>query len=166
MGVHAGIRFLPGFPIEQLPFPLEGLTPSGLRPIFRFLQENGLGAQVHRGLYDFFDVLYVGVTGDVVPDGRTVSVHIEFAGFGGLHLLFFEAVRRLVIVVIAAPGDAGHHADGVALFTPLGNAFRESGIDAVDDGHIGANIQLRGIVSRLLKTGVIRAGRCREGDAT
>jgi hypothetical protein len=60
----------------------------------------------------------------------------------GLLLVFVVVAVEIAaqVILVIAPGDAGHQVDAVAVIAPGLDALRQGGIESIDNGDIRAQI--------------------------
>ena len=130
----------PGTLVVVFPFPFEGLAVAAPAPEFGFFEIECF----HAGVYDAFDlglleVLEVVEARDDIGDHVAVPDGISF----GLDLAFVQMHLAVPltceVVLVTAPGDAGHEVDPVAAIPP--------GLDPVFDGGTAAAAAVGGISS-------------------
>ncbi len=143
--IRRGIGRLPLFVVIGLPLTLEVVFPSAARPEFRLLEINGFYALIERALHAGAQVAAIILAWRHIGNHRIAAVNDVFAVHVSLRLIpMIGAVEFAVeVVLVAAPGHAGHEIDDVAVVAPGGHKSRHFGADAIHHGCIGIHIDAR-----------------------
>lgn len=156
MRFGAAVRRLPRLAEKGLPFPLERFRVAGAGPEFRLLEMDAFDAQLDDRPEFLQQVLGEAERRNHVRDVCAFTVQDRRSVVRGLRVApVVRAVPPSVqIVLIGAPGDAGHQMDAIAGLSPPRDALRRGGVEAVHHDEIGAQVD-RFVVRRLL----LEAGR-------
>ena len=114
---------------------------------------NRLGPGIQGALHADAEEFAVVGAGAHVIDIAAVADFIPVSLGLGLVLVIDAIEAAVEIVLIFAPGHAGHDMDTVAMVAPGGDAGGQIGINAINDGDIGTEVAVGGPRSAGLKTG-------------
>jgi len=106
---------------------------------------NSLGPGVEGPLDALREILPVVFAGGHVGHVAAVAVHDDLAVAVGLSLVpvLLAVVLAVEVILIPAPGHAGHDVDGVAAPPPGLDIAGQVVADAVDHGHVGVEVDPR-----------------------
>ena len=156
LGFDGTVRRLPVLPIIPPPLALEALRIAPPHPEFRLFQVNGLSARIERALDPHAEKLPVISPGTHVIDIAAVADFLSGKVRLGL-VLVIDAVKSAVeVLLVATPGNAGHDVDAVAVLAPALDALWQARINAIDDGHIRAQVRRATPGLSGLKTGALQ----------
>ena len=156
MRFGGAVRGLPRLTEEGLPFPLERFRIAGAGPELRLFEVDAFDAELDDRAEFLHQVLGEAERRDHVRDVGALTVQDRRSVARGLRVgpVVGAVPPSIQIVLIVAPGDAGHQVDAIAGLAPPGDALRRGVVEAVDHHEIGAQVD-RFVVRRLL----LEAGR-------
>src|SRR5262245_38259651 len=136
------MRRHPIFAVHGLPFAFETFGVTASHPEFRLLEVDRFGASIQRSLHANAEELSkIGSRTHVINIASvanliSITVRLRF-------VLVVDSVEPAIeIILIVAPGDTGHHVDAIAPVPPGANQFGQTGVDAINDGNIRAEVSV------------------------
>ena len=126
----------------RFPLALEPLGVPAADPELGLLQMDRLRASVHRALHALAEELAKVLAGRHVIDVAAVRNHVAITVSLGLVDVPDTVEPAVEVVLVLAPGDAGHEVDDVSLGLPLGDPRGEPCVDPVADGDVGPELDL------------------------
>ncbi len=140
MGIDGAVGRLPVFAVVLAPLAPEAFRVPAANPELGFLEVNGLGAGVEGALdADAQEPAEARPRAHIIDIAAVTDLVAVAIGLG--FVLVVDAIEPAVeVVLVIAPGYARHDVDAVAAVAPRLDPLGQAGVDAVDDGHIRAQV--------------------------
>src|ERR1035437_10039639 len=134
------MRRLPRLAIVTAPLALEALFITAVHPELGLLQMDCFGTGVECALDALAEEFAVVRPGAHVVNIPAVADLVPGAICLGLVFVVHAVKPAVEVILVVPPRDARHNVDAIAAIPPRLDALRQSGVDSVNEHHVGAQV--------------------------